>query len=129
MTGRRGVFLTGAIFNLAVGTGLIFLFSIIQPYLGMAVGASPPSVPRRPGWHVHLLVRRRILLSVDFQRYRPFASFGAVCKLLVVCIVVAHFLAGHIGWQLLALAMLDLVYAILFLLILRQSEDGALQTA
>lgn len=56
------------------------------------------------------------------------ADRGAVCKLLVV-VSVAHFLAGHVGWHLLALAMVDLMYAILFLVILREAEAGAIQTA
>jgi hypothetical protein len=130
MTGRRAVFLSGAIFNLAVGSGLIFLFSVIQPYLGMAaVPAALMFLVDLVGMFICAFGFAYWLLSVDFQRYRPFASFGAVCKLLVVGIVVAHFLAGHVGWQLLALAMVDLVYAILFLVILREAEAGAIQTA
>ena len=121
MISQRVVFFTGAIFNLAVGSGLIFLFALIQPYLGIApVPANLKFLVDLVGVFVAAFGVAYWLLAVDFLRYRLFAAFGASCKLLVVVVIVAHFLAGYIGWQLLALAMVDLVYAILFIVMLRR---------
>jgi hypothetical protein len=122
MVGQRGVFLSGAIFNLVVGSSLIFFFSLIQPYLGMApVPADLKFLVDLVGVFVCAFGIAYWLLAADFSRYRLFAAFGAGCKLLVVVVVVFHFLAGHIGRQLLALSMVDLVYAILFVVVLRRT--------
>ncbi|MDN4982216.1 hypothetical protein QY049_03120 [Bradyrhizobium sp. WYCCWR 13022] len=130
MISQRAVFITGAIFNLAVGFGLLFLFPLLQPYLGVV--PVPPELKFLVdivGMFVCAFGVAYWLLAIDFPRYRPFAIFGASCKLLVVMIIALHFFAGHVGWQLLALAMMDLVYAILFILILRGSRAIVLRAA
>ena len=121
MTNHRGIFLSGAIFNLAVALGLIFLLRWLQPYLGMAqVPANLNFLVDLVGMFICAFGVAYYLLSTDFPRYRVLASFGAACKLLVVAVVTFHFLAGYIGWPLLALAMVDLVYAILFIRVIRR---------
>jgi hypothetical protein len=130
MISQRIVFLSGAIFNLVVGSGLILLFALIQPYLGMApVPADLKFLVDLVGIFVCAFGVAYWLLAVDFLRYRLFAPFGASCKLLVVVVIVAHFLAGHIGWQLLALSIVDFVYAILFINILRRAGAVAIQAS
>ena len=120
MYSNRGMFLSGAAFNLAVGLGLIFLLKWLQPFLGMApVPANLNFLVDLTGMFICAFGVAYWLVATDFPRYRAFASFGAVCKVLVVVIVAFHFAAGYVGWQLLALALVDLVYAVLFLKALR----------
>ena len=130
MINQRSVFLSGAIFNLAVGGGLIFAFSLLRPYLGIeAVPAKLTFLIDLVGMFICAFGFAYWLLATDFPRYRPFAMFGAICKLLVVAIIAAHFVVGQTSWQLLALSMVDLVYAILFIMILRQNGSVAVQAA
>ena len=124
MINQRLIFQSGAIFNLLVGAGLIFLLPQLQPFLGMAVvPANLKFLVDLVGMFICAFGVAYCLLSVDFVRYRPFAVFGAVCKLLVVVIIVGHFIAGHVGIALLALSMVDLAYAALFITILRQTDS------
>jgi hypothetical protein len=110
------MFMSGAVFNLAVGLGLIFMLRWLQPYLGMA------PVPANLNFFVDLVGMficsfgvTYWLLARDFPKYRLFAGFGAACKILVVAIVAYHFLAGYVGWPLFILALIDLLYAVLFI--------------
>jgi hypothetical protein len=48
---------------------------------------------------------------------------------LVFVIIAAHFLVGQTGWQTSGLSMVDLMYAILFVMILRQDGSVAVQAA
>ena len=124
MINQRLVFRTGAIFNLLVGAGLILLLPVLQPYLGMAVvPANLKFLVDLVGMFIGAFGVAYWLLSVDFKRYRPFAAFGAVCKVLVVVIVVGHFIAGYVGIPLLALSLVDLAYAALFITILRKTDS------
>ena len=115
------MFLSGAIFNLAVGFGLIFLLKRLQPYLGMApVPANLSFLVDLVGMFICAFGISYWLLANDFSKYRPFAGFGAACKLAVVAIVAYHFLAGYIGLPLFTLALVDLAYAVLFIKALRR---------
>jgi hypothetical protein len=131
MISSRAVFLSGAIFNLAVGGGLLFLFSLMQPYLGIV--PVPPNLMFLVdivGVFVCAFGIAYWLLSVDFNRYRLLAVFGASCKVLVFLVVAGHFTLGRVGWQLLGLGVVDLVYAVLFWIVLRQTTlSAAAQTA
>ena len=130
MISSRAVFLSGAIFNFAVGGGLLFLFSLMQPYLGVApVPANLTFLVDIVGMFVCAFGIAYWLLSMDFHRYRLFAVFGAACKAAVFLIIAGHFVLGHVGWQLFGLAIVDLVYAILFWMVLRQSGSAVSQPA
>jgi hypothetical protein len=123
MINQRAVFQSGAIFNLLVGSGLILALPLLQPYLGMAVVPSDLKfLVDLVGMFICAFGVAYWLLAANFSRYRPLAVFGAVCKLCVVVIVVGHFMVGHIGVPLLALSMVDLLYAVLFILILRRNQ-------
>lgn len=130
MITSRAVFLSGAIFNLAVGGGLLFLFSLMQPHLGIA--PVPPNLMFLVdivGIFVCAFGIAYWLLSIDFDRYRMFAVFGACCKVLVFLVIAGHFILGRVGWQLLGLGIVDLVYAVLFWIVLRQTTTSAVAKA
>jgi hypothetical protein len=92
----------------------------MQPYLGVA--PVPPNLTFLVdivGLFVCAFGIGYWLLSADFAHYRLFAVFGASCKVLVFLVIAGHFMLGRIGWQLLGLGIVDLVYAILFWIVLR----------
>ncbi|MCY1556411.1 hypothetical protein D9M68_931570 [compost metagenome] len=68
-----------------------------------------------------------LMLAIDFRQYRPFAVLGAGAKLAVVVAVVWHWLAGHIGWSLVALSGVDLIYALIFIALLHGRRDSHTQ--
>ena len=130
MIASRALFLSGAIFNLAVGGGLLFLFSVLQPFLGIA--HVPPDLTFLVdivGLFVCAFGIAYWLVSVDFPRYRLFAVFGAACKVMVFLVIAAHFVLGRVGWQLFGLGIVDLIYAVLFWMVIRRTTRSAVAQA
>lgn len=126
MSLRRGIFASAALFNWVVGAGLILAMPLFERLLGLEPVATSAKV------FVDLFAvvviafgAAYLMLAIDFHRYRPFAALGAAAKLAVVSTVSCHYLAGHIGWPLLALSSVDLIYALLFIALLGgRRSDG-----
>ncbi|MDH0893247.1 MULTISPECIES: hypothetical protein [unclassified Pseudomonas] len=123
MPGQRGLLLSATLFNWAVGGGLILALPLVERLLALEPVAAGARV------FVDLFAVLVIafgcaylMLAIDFRQYRPFALLGAGAKLAVVATVLAHYLAGNVGWQLPALASIDLLYALLFIALLRASQ-------
>lgn len=119
MSVRGGIFASAALFNWVVGAGLILAMPLFESLLGLEPVATSAKV------FVDLFAAvviafgaAYLMLAVDFRKYRSFAVLGAAAKLAVVATVLCHYLAGHIGWPLLALSSVDLVYALIFIALL-----------
>lgn len=119
MSLSRAIFASAALFNWVVGTALILAMPTFERLLGLEPVAASAKV------YVDLFAvvviafgAAYLMLAIDFTKYWPFAALGAAAKLAVVATVSCHYLAGHIGWSLLALSGVDLVYALMFIAIL-----------
>ncbi|WP_286977933.1 hypothetical protein [Pseudomonas sp.] len=132
MSAQRLFFISAALFNIAVGVGLIVAMPLVEKLLGLTPVTASDKV------FIDLFAVLVITFGVaywkladDFNQYRHFALWGAWAKLAVVVVVLRHFIAGHIGWPLLALSGGDLFYALVFLALLRNTRptgaQGALQ--
>lgn len=127
MSVRGGIFASAALFNWLVGAGLILAMPLFERLLGLEPVAISAKV------YVDLFAAvviafgaAYVMLVVDFPKYRSFAVLGAAAKLAVVATVSCHYLAGHIGWPLLALSSVDLIYALLFIWLLSSRPgDGS----
>jgi hypothetical protein len=119
MSYRRGIFASAALFNWAVGAGLILAMPLLERLLELEpVAASAKVFVDLFAVVVIAFGAAYLMLAIDFRKYWSFAVLGAATKLAVVATVSCHFLAGHIGWPLLALSSVDLVYALLFIALL-----------
>lgn len=132
MSHQRNFFISAALFNWVIAGSLILAMPLIEWLLGLEPVAPSAKV------FVDLFAVLVIAfgcgywkMAFDFQQYRLFALWGAWAKLAVVAIILWHFLVGHIGWPLLALSGGDLLYALVFLALLRNAEpsqpQGSLQ--
>ncbi|MCY1372534.1 hypothetical protein D9M69_597460 [compost metagenome] len=128
MSSQRGIFLSAAIFNWAVGGGLILALPLIERLLALEpVAASAKVFVDLFAMLVIAFGVAYLMLAIDVRQYRPFAVLGAGAKLAVVATVLVHCLAGHIGWPLLALSSVDLIYALVFIALLRGEWGSRLQ--
>lgn len=123
---RRAIFASAALFNWVVGAGLILAMPLFERLLGLEPVATSAKV------YVDLFAvvviafgAAYLMLAIDFTKYRPFAALGAAAKLAVVATVLCHYLAGHIGWPLLALSGVDLIYALMFIALLSGRLGGS----
>ena len=117
----RRLFIPAAIFNWSVAAGLLLLSDVMGPLLRLD-----------PASGTNLALRDMSMLLValfgfaywritfDPHRFRPYIELGILGKSLVVVAIYGHWLAGHIGWQLPAVAFGDAVFALLFLQFLRR---------
>lgn len=123
MTRQRGIFLSAALFNWTVGGALLLAPQLVGQLLALEPVAAGAQV------FVDLFAALVIafgfaylMLAVDFRQFRPYALLGAGAKLAVVAVVLTYFLTGLVGWQMLALSSVDLLYALIFLALLRASQ-------
>lgn len=128
MSSQRGIFLSAALFNWVVAGALILAMPLVERLLGLEPVAPSAKV------FVDLFAVLVIAfgcgywkVAADFQQYRLFALWGAWAKLAVVAVVFWHFMVGHIGWPLLALSGGDLLYAAVFLALLRNDRQARVQ--
>ena len=111
----RRLFIPAALFNWVVAGGLL-LFSDL---MGSLLQLDPAS-----GTNLALRDMCMLLVAVfgvsywriafDPQRFRPYIELGILGKSLVVLVIYGHWLAGHMGWQLPAVAFGDAVFTVLF---------------
>ncbi|MFR0693563.1 hypothetical protein ACLUTX_29505 [Enterobacterales bacterium AE_CKDN230030158-1A_HGKHYDSX7] len=128
MSGQRGIFLSAALFNWGVAGALMFALPSVEHLLGLE--------PVAPAAQVFVDLFAVLVIAFgcgywmaaqDLRRYRLFAVWGAWAKLAVVLVVLGHFLAGHIGWRLVALSAGDLIYATVFWALLRNAGQAVAQ--
>ncbi len=121
----RWLFGAAAVFNASVGLGLLFL----RPQVSGVLRLDPIS-----GTNLVLLYLTAgfillfgcafVMVAVDPVRYRPFIPLSILGKLAAFASVFGAWLAGQAPASLPALASGDLVFAILFLLVLRRVPVG-----
>jgi hypothetical protein len=119
MSTRAGIFGSAALFNWAVGAALI----LAMPLFERLTGLEPVATSAKVFVDLFAVVViafgvAYLMLAIDYPKYRSFALLGGAAKLAVVATVAYHYVAGHVGWPLLALSGVDLVYAFLFIAIL-----------
>jgi hypothetical protein len=120
----RRLFVPAALFNWSVAAGLLFL----RPWLSPLMGFAPVD-----GTNLSFLYIAAALVAAfgwaywcvaqDHRRYRPYIVLGVIGKLLVVLAVFVPWLRGLTGWQLPALASVDLVFAGLFFMFLKRTPS------
>ena len=116
----HAVFYTGAIFNVLAAATFAFAFDLFYEFLG---GEPVPDIPL-----LHLftdLMGLAILLFspvyffagrwVEKQESNLLITLGAVGKILFFAVVFGYAAAGLTGWSLVAVGVVDLVYAALFI--------------
>ncbi|MEQ6328906.1 hypothetical protein VLF92_11315 [Pseudomonas chengduensis] len=120
-THARWLMGTAALFNWSVVLAFLFLADLLNPLLGLD-----------PSTGTNLAMRDLALVliatfggayffaALDPVRGRPYIALGAIAKVLVVLAIYAHWALGHIGWQLPALVVGDVIYSLLFIHFLRR---------
>ncbi|MCO4756935.1 MAG: hypothetical protein KC477_02890 [Oceanospirillaceae bacterium] len=115
---------SAALFNWSVA--IVFLLAY-QPVFH-TIGLSP--VPHNP-IYLHLFACLVALFGVayywasqDLMNNRNLVLLGVIGKLSVFILPLMYYLLGYISWQLPALASVDLIYAILFINVLRHTASS-----
>lgn len=111
----RRLFVSAAIFNLSVVLGLLILTPWLQPLLRLELASGSNLALRDLGLTLIATFGLAYLcIAYNPRRYRPYIALGIVGKCLVVVAIYGHWLAGHISWQLPALALGDVLFTLLF---------------
>jgi len=117
----RWLFLTAALFNWSVALGLLLIEPVLRPRLGLEIATGSNLALRDLGLVLIISFGIAYLcVSLNPVRFRPYIGLGVLGKSLVLVAIYGHWLAGHIGWQLPALALGDALYSLLFLQFLRR---------
>ncbi|MCC6868104.1 MAG: hypothetical protein IT522_04715 [Burkholderiales bacterium] len=116
--GRRRLFLSAALFNL----GCAAIFAVGRSWVFGALGFEP--APQPALWYELVLLAIAVFGygygCVAFDPTQTLVvQMGVIAKLGFVALILGHWIAGHASWQLAALVLVDLVYAVLFLAFLR----------
>lgn len=119
-TARR-LFIPAALFNWSVAGALLLLSDLMGPLLQL----DPASGTNLAFRDMSMLLVAAFgvaywRIAFDPQRFRPYIELGILGKSLVVLVIYGHWLAGHIGWHLPAVAFGDVVFALLFWSFLRR---------
>lgn len=109
----RGVFFASAVFNLIVGMGLAYDTSAMMASMGVEVVRYHALWSPLIGWFVILFGMLYYAVGRDLSN-RAIVFIGMVGKLGVVAIVVLAWSRGFAPFVMVGLAMIDVVFAILF---------------
>lgn len=109
----RPLFVSAALFNLAVGLTLLFAASLVMPLLGT-------EAPQNPTF-LHLFALLILMFGLSYfwisrapQQETSLMALGAIAKGCVFLMIFYYHMRGLVGWQLTLLATVDLIYAVLF---------------
>jgi len=112
------MFLSGAIWNLAVGIifflGTMFMLPLIASSYDLEI---PPSMVFVHGFLMFVFVIGigLYVVSTDVVKYRNFAIMFIFEKFLVFIIFLAYFIKGDFNFLLVVPVIIDLIYGFLFL--------------
>ena len=119
--GAKLLFTVAALFNWAVGAGILLRYRALAPLLGFP---EPPTV-----W-IHIVTGIVIVfgyaywrIAADPRRFREYVVLGILGKLTFVIAIYAHFMAGSATPALALLVTADLIFAALFAWYLRATNS------
>ncbi|MFC5698396.1 hypothetical protein ACFPU0_22950 [Pseudomonas sp. GCM10022186] len=110
----RWLFLSAAWFNLLAGLPLLVAMRSVAGVMGLEITPTSTLFIQISMGVVLVFALAYWMIARDPLRYRPYIPLGIVLKLLVVLVIHGHWLAGNLDWPLAALAIGDIVYALLF---------------
>lgn len=120
------LFVIAALFNWAVGFSWLFAWPLTQELMQLApADGSNRMLINICAVLVIVFGYAYFMVSRDPVKYRPYATLGAIGKLLVVAVVLPVLINMSQGWILAALAMGDLLFALLFIHFLTRYPAGA----
>ncbi len=116
MTDRaiRIVFLSGAIYNMAVAVALAFATTSLFGLLRVTPTPEEPLFLHLFAWLVFLFGIAYHWISTNPAEHIPLIRLGILGKLGIVVLGLTEVLAGVVSWQIMAVACVDLVYVALF---------------
>lgn len=116
MTGRsiRAVFLSGAIFNWLVGLALHYDATLLFGLFGVTPPPSEPLFVRLFAWLVIVFGVGYYWVSRDPPANAPIIKLGILGKASVVLVCLSSVAVHSVSWQIMILALADLIYAVLF---------------
>lgn len=114
------LFHSAALFNTVIAISFIFFFDALFQF----VGGNP--VPDLPLLHLFIEITGFAILLFGYLYFHAgrrvekpesafLMAFGAVGKVVIFVLMLRYTLAGHLPWGLMAVAVIDLIYALLFL--------------
>ncbi len=123
MIPNRPLFLSAAIFNWVVGLGMLLAYRPLFEMIGAAPIPEDPFLVQQFAGLVLIFGLGYFWASRDFARNIPVVKLGMLGKLSVFTLALIHVVLGAVTWQFLALASVDLVYALLFVAALRAHKS------
>lgn len=120
----RGVFLASAIFNFIVGVSLAFDTSEMAASMGLEVARYDAFWSPVAGWFVVLFGVLYLAVWRDLNN-RAIAFVGMIGKLGVVALIALAWSRGLAPFGMVALTLVDLVFAALFALFLFTRRSAA----
>jgi hypothetical protein len=126
---RRAMFLSAALFNWSAAVAVFLLCRFSPGPFGLApMRGSDLLFVDLACLLIALLGFGYRLAALKFERNRSLVALSACGKIIFFSIVALHYLSGHIGILLVAMAAGDLVYAALFFHFLRQPVPNVQET-
>lgn len=110
----RALFVTAAVFNWLVGLALLFNAPLIFQLFGITPQPTEPLFVHLFAWLVVVFGVGYYWVSGDPESNIGIIKLGMLGKASVVLVCLAAVVTGGISWQMMILASVDLVYAILF---------------
>jgi hypothetical protein len=74
---------------------------------------------------VVLFGRAYWMMARDPGLYRPYVTFGIICKVVTVIVLYGNWLGGNLPFSLAALSTVDAIYAVLFARFIVQTQHRA----
>lgn len=127
MTSRsaRAVFLTGAIFNWLVGLALLYDAALVFDLFRVTPVPTESLFVQLFAWLVIVFGVGYFWISQDPSGNVPIIKLGMLGKASVVLVCLAAVLMGTVSWQMMILASVDGVYAVLFFTALKTIRKAA----
>lgn len=112
----RSLMGTAALFNWSVVLGLLIFNTQLSRLLNLDVASGSNLAMRDLALALIATFGIAYLCAaIDPVRARPYITLGAIGKALAALTIFAHWLLGHISWQLPALLVGDVIYSLLFI--------------
>jgi hypothetical protein len=115
----RAMFLTGALFNWLVGLALLYDAALVFDLFRVTPVPTESLFVQLFAWLVVVFGVGYFWVSQDPSGNVPIIKLGMLGKASVVLVCLAAVLMGTVSWQLMILASVDGVYAVLFFSALR----------